>query len=192
LFDHDGGKDRPVGLEVTRMQCDHEDVRETVVSMMPAMRALARLLTRNAAEADDLLQDSLVKALANIDRFEPGTNLRAWLFTILRNTFYNSMRRRQNEKMAIQSLSRHAVEQGANQEWRVQIGEVESDIGSLPDEQREAIILVGAVGLSYEEAAEICQCALGTIKSRVYRAREKLVTRADGPADQPTDRDVTR
>jgi RNA polymerase sigma-70 factor, ECF subfamily len=156
------------------MDSEHQDVRETVVSRMPAMRALARLLTRNATEADDLLQDALLKALANIDKFEPGTNTRAWLFTILRNTFYNSIRRRQNERRAMTAISRNLYAQDANQEWTVQIAELENDIELLPDEQREAIILVGAVGLSYEEAAEICQCALGTIKSRVYRAREKL------------------
>jgi RNA polymerase sigma-70 factor, ECF subfamily len=157
------------------MGSDTEDVRETVVSLMPAMRALARLLTRNATEADDLMQEALLKALANIDKFEPGTNTRAWLFTILRNTFYNSVRRRQNERQAMVAIARQNPRQDANQEWKVRITELEADIGHLPDEQREAIILVGAVGLSYEEAAEICQCALGTIKSRVYRAREKLV-----------------
>jgi len=167
------------------MSAQHQDVKETVVSLMPAMRALARLLTRNATEADDLLQDALLKALANIDKFEPGTNTRAWLFTILRNTFYNSVRRRQNEKQALLAVSRQSQSQDANQEWKVRIGELETDIGSLPDEQREAIILVGAVGLSYEEAAEICQCALGTIKSRVYRAREKLVTIADASPEKP-------
>ena len=162
-----------------------QDVRETVVSLIPAMRALARLLTRNATEADDLVQDALLKALANIDKFEPGTNTRAWLFTILRNTFYNAVRRRQNEKQALLAISRQSHRQDANQEWKVRIGELEGSIERLPEEQREAIILVGAVGLSYEEAAEICQCALGTIKSRVYRAREKLVHISDGSSGKP-------
>jgi RNA polymerase sigma-70 factor, ECF subfamily len=166
------------------MSSDQPDVKETVVSLMPAMRALARLLTRNATEADDLLQDALLKALANIDKFEPGTNTRAWLFTILRNTFYNNVRRRQNEKQALVAIARQNPRQDANQEWKVRVGELENDIQLLPDEQREAIILVGAVGLSYEEAAEICQCALGTIKSRVYRAREKLYHIADSQPDK--------
>jgi RNA polymerase sigma-70 factor (ECF subfamily) len=166
------------------MEAEHQNVKETVISLMPAMRALARLLTRNAAEADDLLQDALLKALANIDKFEPGTNTRAWLFTILRNTFYNNVRRRQNERQAMVTIARQPQSQDANQEWKVRIGELENDIELLPDEQREAIILVGAVGLSYEEAAEICQCALGTIKSRVYRAREKLSHIAEAPPEK--------
>ncbi|MFG1418572.1 sigma-70 family RNA polymerase sigma factor [Xanthobacter sp. V0B-10] len=160
-------------------------LRMQVLEFLPALRAFARSLTRNRTEADDLVQETLLKALANIDRFDPGTNLRAWLFTILRNTYYTDMRKRRRENEGLATLAQQDGNVGPSQEWSMTLQSLQEALGHLPDDQREALVLVGAAGLSYEEAAEVCGCALGTIKSRVNRARAKLLVLmgADATAD---------
>ncbi|MFG1402621.1 sigma-70 family RNA polymerase sigma factor [Xanthobacter sediminis] len=160
-------------------------LRMQVLEFLPALRAFARSLTRNRTEADDLVQETLLKALANIDRFDPGTNLRAWLFTILRNTYYTDMRKRRRENEGLSALAQQDGNVGPSQEWSMTLQSLQEALGHLPDDQREALVLVGAAGLSYEEAAEVCGCALGTIKSRVNRARAKLLVLmgADATAD---------
>ncbi|WP_454918283.1 sigma-70 family RNA polymerase sigma factor [Xanthobacter sediminis] len=150
-------------------------LRTQVLEFMPALRAFARSLTRNRTEADDLVQETLLKALANIDRFDPGTNLRAWLFTILRNTYYTDMRKRRRENEGLSVLAQQDSNAGPSQEWSMTLQSLQEALTHLPADQREALVLVGAAGLSYEEAAEVCGCALGTIKSRVNRARAKLL-----------------
>ncbi|WP_234051059.1 MULTISPECIES: sigma-70 family RNA polymerase sigma factor [unclassified Xanthobacter] len=150
-------------------------LRMQVLEFLPALRAFARSLTRNRTEADDLVQETLLKALANIDRFDPGTNLRAWLFTILRNTYYTDMRKRRRENEGLSVLAQQDSNVGPSQDWSMTLQSLEEALTHLPDDQREALVLVGAAGLSYEEAAEVCGCALGTIKSRVNRARAKLL-----------------
>ncbi len=150
------------------------DPRDELITHLPAMRAFATSLTRNAAAADDLVQDAVVKAWANMDKFQAGTNLRAWLFTILRNTYYSLYRKRRREvedpdgKMAGQ-LSEKPAHDGhlAMSDFRVAFAK-------LTDEQREVLILIGAEGFSYEEAAVMCGCAVGTVKSRTNRARKRL------------------
>ncbi|WP_370877768.1 sigma-70 family RNA polymerase sigma factor [Xanthobacter agilis] len=150
-------------------------LRTQVLEFLPALRAFARSLTRNRTEADDLVQETLLKALANVDRFDPGTNLRAWLFTILRNTYYTDMRKRRRETEGLSVLAHQDSNVGPSQEWSMTLKSLQEALTHLPDDQREALVLVGAAGLSYEEAAEVCGCALGTIKSRVNRARTKLL-----------------
>ena len=164
---------------------DAKSLEREVLSFLPALRAFARSLTRNRTEADDLVQETLLKALSNIDKFDPGTNLRAWLFTILRNTYYTEIRKRRRESDGLAQLSQQDTNVGPSQEWSVTLSSLKDALSHLPDDQREALVLVGAAGLSYEEAAEVCGCALGTIKSRVNRARAKLLTLmgADGSAD---------
>lgn len=152
-----------------------EALRTQVLEFLPALRAFARSLTRNRTEADDLVQETLLKALANIDKFDPGTNLRAWLFTILRNTYYTEIRKRRREADGLSVLAQQDANIGPGQEWSVTLSSLKEALAQLPDDQREALVLVGAAGLSYEEAAEVCGCALGTIKSRVNRARAKLL-----------------
>jgi len=154
---------------------DDDALRSQVLEFLPALRAFARSLTRNRTEADDLVQETLLKALSNIDRFDPGTNLRAWLFTILRNTYYTDMRKRRRENEGLSALAQQDSNVGPSQEWSMTLQSLQDALGQLPDDQREALVLVGAAGLSYEEAAEVCGCALGTIKSRVNRARTKLL-----------------
>lgn len=164
-----------------------EDValRSQVVAFLPALRAFARALTRGRSEADDLVQETLLKALSNIDKFQPGTNLRAWLFTILRNNFYTDIRKRKRESEGLSMMSHQEEHRGPEQEWSMTLKSLEEALTHLPDDQREALVLVGAAGLSYEEAANVCGCAVGTIKSRVNRARSKLLNLmgADAVAD---------
>ncbi|MFG1345975.1 sigma-70 family RNA polymerase sigma factor [Xanthobacter autotrophicus DSM 431] len=164
---------------------DADNLRHQVLEFLPALRAFARSLTRNRTEADDLVQETLLKALSNIDKFDPGTNLRAWLFTILRNTYYTEIRKRRRESDGISALSHQDTNIGPSQEWSATLSSLKDALSHLPDDQREALVLVGAAGLSYEEAAEVCGCALGTIKSRVNRARNKLLALmgADETAD---------
>ncbi|RAK69139.1 sigma-70 family RNA polymerase sigma factor [Phenylobacterium kunshanense] len=149
--------------------------RDEVVGLIPALRAFAWSLSHNGSDADDLVQDTLIKAWSNRDKFEPGTNLRAWLFTILRNTYYTNMLRRRREVRDEQGEYAGALKTPPTQDWSMAMRSLQAALQQLPDEHREALILVGAAGLSYEEAAEICGCALGTIKSRVNRARSRLL-----------------
>ncbi len=151
------------------------DWRNDVVAMIPALRAFAWSLSHNGSDADDLVQDTLIKAWTNRDKFEPGTNLRAWLFTILRNTYYTQIIRRRREVRDETGEYANNLSSPPTQDWSVAVRALQAGLAQLPDEHREALILVGAAGLSYEEAAGICGCALGTIKSRVNRARARLL-----------------
>lgn len=159
--------------------------RDEVVGLMPALRAFAWSLSHNGSDADDLVQDTLIKAWTNKDKFEPGTNLRAWLFTILRNTYYTNVLRRRREVRDETGEYANGLRAAPTQDWSIAMHALQEALQQLPDEHREALILVGAAGLSYEEAAEICGCALGTIKSRVNRARARLlkIMEAEEPAD---------
>jgi RNA polymerase sigma-70 factor (ECF subfamily) len=159
--------------------------RDAVIALLPPLRAFAWSLSRNSADADDLVQDTLIKAWTNKDKFEPGTNLRAWLFTILRNTYYTAMVKRRRE--VADEDGKHAARLSAapTQEWSIAMKAMQAALQKLPPEHREALVLVGGAGLTYEEAAEICGCALGTIKSRVNRARARLLRIMD--ADDASD-----
>ena len=167
--------DLPAPSERTLTEMDAAALRTQVLEFLPAVRAFARSLTRNRTEADDLVQETLLKALSNMDKFDPGTNLRAWLFTILRNTYYTEIRKRRRENDGMAALAQQDSNIGPSQEWSATLTSLKDALALLPDDQREALVLVGAAGLSYEEAAEVCGCALGTIKSRVNRARAKLL-----------------
>jgi RNA polymerase sigma-70 factor (ECF subfamily) len=151
------------------------DWRDQVVAMIPALRAFAWSISRNGSDADDLVQDTLIKAWSHRDKFETGTNLRAWLFTILRNTYYTAVVRRRREVRDEDDQHARSLTTAPTQEWGLAIRALQAALDQLPAEHREALILVGAAGLSYEEAAHICGCALGTIKSRVNRARNRLL-----------------
>ena len=122
----------------------------------------------------DRFQDTILKAWTNIEKFEPGTNLRAWLFTILRNTFYSSRRKVSREVADVDGIHAARLSQKPDHDGRLAMTDFQAAFAKLPDEQREALILVGASGFSYEEAAGMCACAVGTIKSRANRGRRKL------------------
>ena len=160
------------------------DPKEEIVTHLGAMRAFAMSLTRNSALADDIVQDALVKAWTNIGSFQPGTNMRAWLFTILRNTYYSHHRKRKREVEDTEGELSAGLAQKPDHDGRLQMRDFNVAFGELPEEQREALVLVGAGGFSYEEAAETCGVAVGTIKSRVNRGRARLVELMDISDDE--------
>jgi RNA polymerase sigma-70 factor (ECF subfamily) len=149
-------------------------LREAMLAAVPRLRAFAVSLCGNVDRANDLVQDALVRALANIDSFRPGTNLNAWLFTILRNHFRSEYRKRRREVEDADGGYADTLKSQPDQIGRIEFGELKRALSQLPDDQREALLLVGASGFSYEEAAEICGCAVGTIKSRINRGRTRL------------------
>jgi RNA polymerase sigma-70 factor (ECF subfamily) len=153
---------------------DVPDFQHSLLATIPHLRAFAIGLCGKADGADDLVQETLVRAWANRAGFQPGTNLTAWLYTILRNVFYTEYRKRRHE--VADTDGQYAAMQAHRplQESHIAFQEFRVALAKLPDDQREALLLVGSSGLSYEEAAQICGCALGTMKSRVYRARVRL------------------
>ena len=153
---------------------EHPDPREELVAPLPALRAFALSLTRNGATADDMVQDTVVKAWTNIEKFTVGTNMRAWLFTILRNTYYSSRRKVKREVADVDGVLTESMAEKPAHDGRLQLDDFWKAFEQLPDEQRETLILVGASGFSYEEAAETCGVAVGTIKSRANRGRKRL------------------
>ncbi len=148
--------------------------RTELTDAIPHMRAFARSLTGDASSADDLAQDAMMKAWSARDKFKAGTNFRAWVLTIVRNQFYSDKRRSWRQAEWDQELAERTLPAVDNQEQIVALDELRRALAELPDDQREALILVGAGGYSYEEASEICGCAIGTVKSRVSRARLAL------------------
>lgn len=149
-------------------------VRKAMLAAVPSLRAFAISLCGNVDRADDLVQDTLLRALAHIDKFEPGSNMPAWLFTILRNHFRSEYRKRRREVEDGEGRYAETLKSQPEQHGQIEFREFREALAKLPSDQREALVLVGASGFSYEEAANICQCALGTIKSRVNRARTNL------------------
>ncbi len=152
----------------------HRNIREVMLAAVPSLRAFAISLCGNVDRADDLVQEALLRALANLNSFEPGTNMSAWLFTILRNLFRSEYRKRRREVEDVDGSYAEQLTFSPEQSTRLEINEFREALKALPAEQREALILVGASGFSYDEAAKICGCAVGTIKSRVNRARGRL------------------
>ena len=149
-------------------------VRDAMLAAVPSLRAFAISLSGNVDRADDLVQETLLRAMANIDSFQPGTNMSAWLFTILRNLFRSEYRKRRREVEDTDGSYAETLKSHPEQTGRVEFSEFRAALAKLPSDQREALILVGASGFSYEDAANICGCAVGTIKSRVNRARTRL------------------
>ena len=165
-------------------------IRDQILASVPSLRAFAISLSGNVDRADDLVQETLLRALANIHSFEPGTNMPAWLFTILRNLFRSEYRKRRREVEDADNRYAETLKSQPEQSSRVEFQEFRTALAKLPSDQREALILVGASGFSYEEAAEICECAVGTIKSRVNRARTRLANllHIENPNDFGPDR----
>ena len=149
-------------------------VRETMLAAVPGLRAFAMSLCGKIDRADDLVQETLLRALSNIDSFEPGTNMSAWLFTILRNLFRSEYRKRRREVEDADGRFSASLKSQPDQPSHIEFDEFRAALAQLPPDQREALVLVGASGFSYEEAAQICGSAVGTIKSRVNRARARL------------------
>src|SRR6202043_1878584 len=167
-------------------------MRDAVLAAVPSLRAFAISLSGNVDRADDLVQETLLRALVNIDSFQPGTNMSAWLFTILRNHFHSEYRKRRREVEDGDGSYAETLKSQPDQTARLEFQEFRAALAKLPADQREALILVGASGFSYEETADICGCAVGTIKSRVNRARSKLAALlyVDGAEDFGPDETV--
>jgi len=163
----------PAGLSV---EFDELAFKKDLTELIPHLRAFSRSLCGNATLADDVAQEALLKAWNARERFIPGSNLKAWTFTILRNQFYSVKRRSWRATSLEPEVAEQTIVANDDAEHSVNLNELRRGLDMLKDDQREAIILVGASGLSYEEAAEICGCAVGTVKSRVSRARKTLET----------------
>jgi RNA polymerase sigma-70 factor (ECF subfamily) len=150
------------------------DFREALIREMPGLRAFAVSLAGSFHQADDLLQETLLKAWSSSESFTPGTNMRAWLFTILRNTYYSQHRRRGREVQDTDGVYSERIAAPPNQEGALDLADFRAALAKLPPEHRDVLLMVGASGFSYEEAAEICGVAIGTVKSRLNRARARL------------------
>ena len=150
------------------------EFREQLIAAIPGLRAFGLSLTARSDLADDLVQETLMKAWKHYESFESGSNMKAWLYTILRNEFYTLLRKRKREVEDADGVHSNRVAVHAEQQGHLDMADLRTALAMLPDDQREAIILVGASGFSYIEAADICQVAVGTIKSRVNRARARL------------------
>ncbi len=175
LSSESGGAEAPAAEQAAR-------VRQELTILLPELRAYARFLARDRPASDDLVQDTVVRALASIAQFQAGTSVKAWVFTILRNAFFEQSRRRRREATA---MARHA---GAGaptlQQHHGEISDMSRMLWLLPPLLREALVLVGAQELTHEEAAAVCGVPVGTMRARVSRARGKLAD-AFGPGARP-------
>jgi RNA polymerase sigma-70 factor (ECF subfamily) len=151
-----------------------EQFKSELVGLIPHMRAFARSLCNNPAEAEDLAQEALLKAWNARQSYAIGTNMKAWTFMILRNQFYSEKRRAWRSTPLDPETAERTLVTVGDPSAGLELDEVRRALALLPDDQREALILIGAGGFSYEEVGEICGCAIGTIKSRVSRARDRL------------------
>ncbi len=173
-----GAEGREAGTASGRDRSDiaEADLRRQLGALLPELRAFARFLVRDRTMADDVVQDAVLRALGALHQFQPGTSLKAWLFTILRNAFYEQQRRRKRETAMIEASFATAEMADAEQDARSDINDLQHLIWRLPPLLREALILVGAQELSHEEAATVCNVPVGTMKARLSRARVALAT----------------
>lgn len=173
-----------------------DDFQKQLLALIPNLRAFSRTLCGRRGIADDMAQEALAKAWRARDRFEPGTNLKAWLFTILRNEFYSHVRRDWRQTAWNEVKGDNITAPAGEQEWSMELSDTARALRRLPETQREALILVAAGGFSYEDAARITGAQLGTVKSRVARARtalqailngDEVLPVAQGPCDPLSD-----
>lgn len=150
-----------------------DQVHDAIEAQLPALRRFARRLTSSTSDAEDLIQDTVMRALRSAHQFQPGTRLRSWLFTIMRNTFNTEYRRRCRETVGLEDSFFDRTAIAAPQEWAVRRGELRSALGRIPARSRRTLLLV-AMGVSYIDTARLCHCEIGTVKSRVNRARKML------------------
>jgi RNA polymerase sigma factor (sigma-70 family) len=170
----------PAAAEATEgAAADGTVLRQELAALLPELRGFARFLVREPTGADDLVQDTLLRALAALNQFQPGTSLRAWLFTILRNAFYEQVRRQRREQNALRKDFPTDNAGAPQQLSHADLHELDALLWRLPPSLREALVLVGARELSHEEAAAICGVPVGTMKARVSRARAKLLEMRD-------------
>ena len=173
MLDEEASDNQPNDAEAPVPLSD-EAFKDELARVIPHLRAFGRSLSGNRDLADDLVQETLMKAWAARQRFQAGTNMRAWTFIILRNLFLSQMRRARFKGEWDELTAARVLAAPPSQDRHVELGDMQRALMHLPQPQREALILVGAGGFAYEEAAEICGCAVGTIKSRVARGRVAL------------------
>jgi len=171
-------------MQVQTQAMVHNDFHGQLIALLPKLRIQALALTRNRAAAEDLVQDSVANALAAQDSFTPGTNFAAWMHRILRNRFISTLRK-QRETTDIDDLPMSAFAVGAAHEDRMVLKELGRALTRLPSDQREALFMVVLQGMSYEDVAQATGCAVGTAKSRVFRARRQLQAWLMGEESRP-------
>ena len=159
-------------------------LRQEMLEAIPHLRAFAVSLTGNITYADDLVQTALLRGLEHIDKFQPGTSMQAWLFTILRNHFYTELRRRRREVQDPDGIMAGSLAVLPEQGAKLDFYDLQAALSRLSVEQREALLLVAAEGVSYEDAAQICGTNIGTIKSRINRARTRLAELMDFSSEE--------
>jgi RNA polymerase sigma-70 factor (ECF subfamily) len=161
-----------------------EDFKRELLETLPHLRAFARGLSGRPDFADDLVQEAAIKAWSARERFTPGTSMRAWTFAILRNHYLSELRRNRRQVEYDQDAAERLLVMDADQEGRLHLSDMQAALQKLSSERREALLLIGASGFTYEEAAQICDCAVGTMKSRVARARAELGVLLNGEPDE--------
>jgi RNA polymerase sigma-70 factor (ECF subfamily) len=161
---------------------DDQQFRDQLVALIPALRSFARGLCGTRDLADDMAQDAMLRGWAARASFTPGTNFRAWMFMILRNQFYTTIRKARRTTSLDPEVAERTLVAAPEQQHHIHLADVSKALQELAPEQREVLLLIGANGLSYEEAAEVIGCAIGTIKSRLARGRIALALRIDGPS----------
>ena len=147
---------------------------DDVLHHLPALRAYARSLSGRLQDPDDLVQETLLRAIEHADKYQPGTHMRAWLFTIMRNRFYTNIKKATRERTGVTDCVSDSPSSQPTQEWHLRHRELWDQLFEMPAHYREAIVLVSVLGVSYIRAAEILECDIGTIKSRINRARTRL------------------
>jgi RNA polymerase sigma-70 factor (ECF subfamily) len=173
------------GKSPARSTPDSDSFEHDLVALIPDLRAFSRMLCRNRAVADDMAQEALANAWRARNTFEAGTNMRAWLFRILRNGYYSHVRRASRESHWDADAAERIEAPAKEQEWAVELSDTVRALHTLPDVQRDAVILVGAAGVTYQDAAAICGTRVGTLKSRVARGRTELSYRLGGNEQLP-------
>lgn len=153
--------------------------RDNLIALLPHLRAFARGLCGRSDKADDLAQDAVMRAWAAHGSFTPGTNMKAWVFTIARNHFLNDLRKSRHELQLEEGQAEVVPDTGSAPDDALHVSDMQRALNQLPAERREALLLVGASGFSYEEAAQVCGVPIGTMKSRVARGRAQLATLLD-------------
>lgn len=157
------------------------ELRRGLAAILPAMRSFARFLTHDVSSADDLVQETVLRVLRAHDQYKEGTNLKAWILKVQRNLFYEGLRSSKREQEVMADFEDHArTDPHGPPRYQDQVMDLSVLIWRLPVVMREALILVGAQGFSYEEAAQICDCSVGTMKARVSRARDRLAEMREG------------
>lgn len=152
-------------------------IRNDIVALLPDLRAFARFMCREREAADELVQNTILMALDKQKQFTEGTNLKGWLFTIMRNRFYSDLRAQRRRPSTTDDIATASLAAVDNPEATLQLKELSTALWALSPQSREALILIGAGGFSYEEAAALCNCSVGTLKARVSRARKQLLNK---------------